>query len=402
MYVSNEDSNSISVIDSSSNAVINTIDVGPRPQGFAFNPANNDMYLAHEVSNTVSVIDTNTNTVVGTIQVGSDPFAVTFDPSNNHMYITNRVSSTVSVIDTNTNTVVATIQVGPRPHLLAFNPINKDMYVGNFGSNTVSVIDSFTNTVVDTITVGNAPFGIAFNPTNNYMYVANAGSNTVSVIAITPIQPPTHTTITSATDGNGAVVQSGGSTVSTSITFQVTATAGTNPIAGFQCNLDGSAFSSCATTNPATISYNNLAAGRQHTFEVRAVDTRGNVDPTPATFRWTILTPTQATEKLIGTIDSFHLPRGVTTSLSAPLNAAITQLNRHNNAAACNQLNAFLNQVSQKLTSGQLTPQQAADLRQQAIAIQRAIGCSSAGLAGLAGSSSGDEDDTEDLPLPMP
>jgi hypothetical protein len=65
-------------------------------------------------------------------------------------------------------------------------------------------------------------------------------------------------------------------------------------------------------------------------------------------------------------------------------------------------MTAFLNQVSQKLTSGQLTPQQAADLRQQAIAIQRAIGCSSRGLAGLVGSSSGDEDDTEDLPLPMP
>ena len=88
--------------------------------------------------------------------------------------------------------------------------------------------------------------------------------------------------------------------------------------------------------------------------------------------------------------------------MQAPLNAAITQLGHKNNAVACNQLTAFLNQVSQKLTSGQLTPQQAGDLRQQAIAIQRAIGCSGAGLAGLVGSSSGDEDDTEDLPLPMP
>jgi hypothetical protein len=83
------------------------------------------------------------------------------------------------------------------------------------------------------------------------------------------------------------------------------------------------------------------------------------------------------------------------------LNAAIMQLNRNNHIPACNQLNAFLNQVGQKLTSGQLTPQQAGDLRQQAIAIQRAIGCSRAGLGGLVGSSSGEEDDTEDLPLPM-
>ena len=100
------------------------------------------------------------------------------------------------------------------------------------------------------------------------------------------------TTITSDTDGNGNPVQNGGSTVSISITFQVTSTAGTNPIAGFQCSLDNSPFTNCATTSPATISYNSLATG-QHTFAVRAVDTQGNVDPTPATFSWTVLTPTQ-------------------------------------------------------------------------------------------------------------
>jgi hypothetical protein len=52
----------------------------------------------------------------------------------------------------------------------------------------------------------------------------------------------------------------------------------------------------------------------------------------------------------IGTIDNFHLPRDVTTSLEASLNAAIIQLNRHNNVAAYAQLNAFINQVNAQLT----------------------------------------------------
>jgi len=46
--------------------------------------------------------------------------------------------------------------------------------------------------------------------------------------------------------------------------------------------------------------------------------------------------------------------KGVTTSLEAPLNAG------------CNQLNAFLNQVNAKQNNGQLTPQRAAELTQQA------------------------------------
>ena len=72
-----------------------------------------------------------------------------------------------------------------------------------------------------------------------------------------------------------------------------------------------------------------------------------------------------------------HLPKGTTTSLEAPLNTALSQLNRNNDAAACNTLNAFLNQVKAKENNGQLTSQQAADLRQQATAIETSLGCSS-------------------------
>jgi len=137
-----------------------------------------------------------------------------------------------------------------------------------------------------------------------------------------------------------------------------------------------------------------LTAGQQHTFLARAVDTQGNVDPTPASYIWAILTPTQGIQKLINTIDSFNLPKGVTNSLEAPLNAAINQLNHNNNVAACNQLNAFLNQVNAKQNNGQLTSQQAAELTQQAKAIQQAIGCSN--ISGMFGQTS------SLLPLPMP
>jgi len=74
-------------------------------------------------------------------------------------------------------------------------------------------------------------------------------------------------------------------------------------------------------------------------------------------------------------------------------------LNRNYDTPACNQLNAFLNQVNAKQNKGQLTSQQAAELTKQAKVIQQSIGC---GSVGLVGSSSGDENDGEDLPLPMP
>src|SRR5215469_14650987 len=164
-------------------------------------------------------------------------------------------------------------------------------------------------------------------------------------------------------------------------------------------SLDASPFSTCpgqansgAVANAWYVSYNDLAAGQQHTFLARVVDTQGNVDPTPASY---ICTPTQAVHQLINTIDSFHLPKGVTTSLEAPLNAALAQLNRNHDTPVCNQLNAFLNQVNAKQTNGQLTSQQAADLSQQAKAIQQSIGCSNVGW--MLGQTS-----PSLLPLPMP
>ena len=69
------------------------------------------------------------------------------------------------------------------------------------------------------------------------------------------------------------------STASADATFEFTAT---EP-GFFECQLDGGGFQFCSS--PQT--YSGLADGN-HTFEVRATDFTGNVDPTPATHTWTI------------------------------------------------------------------------------------------------------------------
>ena len=70
-----------------------------------------------------------------------------------------------------------------------------------------------------------------------------------------------------------------------------------------------------------------------------------------------------------------HLSKGVTISLEAPLNAALSQLNRNNDVAACNTLDAFLYHVNADENNGRLTSQQAADLRQQATSVETSLDC---------------------------
>ena len=69
---------------------------------------------------------------------------------------------------------------------------------------------------------------------------------------------------------------------SASVTFSSPAK---NPVS-FECRVDGAAFAAC--TSPLNFSGLTLGA---HTVEVRAKDTPGNVDPTPATASWTVVAP---------------------------------------------------------------------------------------------------------------
>jgi len=72
-----------------------------------------------------------------------------------------------------------------------------------------------------------------------------------------------------------------GSVASTSASFTYSAN---ETGATFQCRLDGGAWASCNGSGPT---YSGLAQGA-HTFEVRATDAGGNVDPTPASRTWTV------------------------------------------------------------------------------------------------------------------
>ena len=74
-------------------------------------------YVANSGSNTVTVIDTTTNIVVGApIPVGCRPRGVGVDPTVHRAYVANSDSNNVTVIDTTTNTVVgAPIPWGSAP-----------------------------------------------------------------------------------------------------------------------------------------------------------------------------------------------------------------------------------------------------------------------------------------------
>ncbi len=179
-YITNSGDTTVSVIDTATNKVTATVNVGSNPYGVAVNPKGTKVYVASDVNDAVSVIDTATNKVTATVPVGSDPWGVAVNSDGTKVYVANEGSGTVSVIDTASNKVTATVKVGNYPYGVAVNPAGTKVYAVNDLDNTVSVIDTATNKVTATIKVGDLPTGVAVNPAGTKVYVTN--EHDVSVI----------------------------------------------------------------------------------------------------------------------------------------------------------------------------------------------------------------------------
>jgi YVTN family beta-propeller protein len=127
------------------------------------------VYVANEVSNTVSVIDTETRAIRATICLGSDP-AIPGTPQpagpcngetqhhnpffNGHvgthglwltpdakvLLVANRISGTIVAIDTSTNAVLGYTPVGREPHLATVRPGGKEAWVAVRGESHIDVL----------------------------------------------------------------------------------------------------------------------------------------------------------------------------------------------------------------------------------------------------------------------
>lgn len=180
-YITNYGSNSVSVIDTSSDAVVATIPVGTGPYGVAVSSDGSRVYVTNYVGNSVSVIDSGSNTVIATVPIATRPYGLAVSPNGRWVYVAAYYSNNVSVIDTATNAVVAVVPVGQRPHGIAVNRDNTRVYVANYATNNVSVIDVASNTVLATIALpaGSNPMGLTIRPDGSRLYVTGYGNNTL-------------------------------------------------------------------------------------------------------------------------------------------------------------------------------------------------------------------------------
>ncbi len=275
VYVSNQNSNSVSVINGATNTVTSTVSVGTSPRGIAVNPSTNTVYVANQGNGRVSVINGATNTVTSTISAGSALNGIAVNPSTNTIYVT--AGNLISVINGATKTMTAEIPVsGGQFFDIAVNPSTNTIYATDRGTSSVSVINGATNTILSTIPMGDIPGGIAVNPSTNTIYVTlgasvsviNGATNTiVSSIGIGDIpidiavNPSTNTVYVSKFGPSISVINGATNTVTSTVSV------GTSPLG--------------IAVNPST---NTIYVSNSNSNSVSVIDGGGNMAASSVSF----------------------------------------------------------------------------------------------------------------------
>lgn len=155
------------------------------------------VYAAEQFSNTVSVIDPSTNALLGQIRLGEPQPAnlsplyrgqllvhgLGFSPDHRTLAVVSIGSNSVSFIDTAANVVRHVTYVGRAPHEAFFTPSGKEIWVTVRGEDYVAVLDGKTYREIRRITVGNGPGMTIFSPDGRFGYVCSSFTPEAVVIS---------------------------------------------------------------------------------------------------------------------------------------------------------------------------------------------------------------------------
>ena len=199
VYVTNEGSGDLSVIDPNKSEAIDRIELGKRPRGMEARGKNIFVALSgspaappgvdestlpppDRSADGIGVVDLSQRKVVRKLFGGSDPEEFAIGKDGRFMYVANEDAAGLSVIDLASGNVLKTVPAGEEPEGVTITPDGKFVYVTSENDGIVTVINTADASVVKTIKVGRRPRSISFLPDGSKAFVTNENDAALTVI----------------------------------------------------------------------------------------------------------------------------------------------------------------------------------------------------------------------------
>jgi YVTN family beta-propeller protein len=216
IFVSNEKSGDVTVINGSDNQVLGTIIVGKRPRGIHAGADGKTVYVAlsgtpisappqldakgnpifqkgkddddddnvksDKSADAIGVVNVVQRKLSGKIQSGSDPEEFSLSKDGTKLYVSNEDFKASSVINIATGKVEHIVPVGQEPEGVATSPDGKRFYITCESGGDIYAIDAGTYTVIGHFKVNVRPRSMDFLPGTNLGFIPSESTGELNVV----------------------------------------------------------------------------------------------------------------------------------------------------------------------------------------------------------------------------
>ena len=214
IFVSDEHSGDVTVIDGSDFKVTATIPVGKRPRGIHASPDGKTVYVAlsgtpiepppkldangnpifekghdgddnakaDKAADGIGIVDVAQMKFLRKIPAGSDPEQFCLSPDGKRIYISNEDTGTATILDASSGKVITFVPVSREPEGVGVSPDEKFFYVTCETAGDVFAIDAKTYKIIGHIKVHPRPRSVAFLPDGSRAFIPSESSGELNVI----------------------------------------------------------------------------------------------------------------------------------------------------------------------------------------------------------------------------
>ena len=182
IFVSNEKSNNVIVLEPKTYKVVKDIRVSRRPRDMHFNADHSKLYIACGDDDVIDILDVAKLEVIGKLNTGTSPETFAIDEKRRRIYVANEESSTLSVIDMDQNIIIHEVPTGAEPEGVFVSEDGRHVYVTSEVGDLVHLIDPDGGHVVQDVVVGTRPRRFAATPDGKELWVSAELSGEVYII----------------------------------------------------------------------------------------------------------------------------------------------------------------------------------------------------------------------------
>jgi YVTN family beta-propeller protein len=117
VFVSNERTNNLIIIDPKTNTVVKDLKTSRRPRDMHFNADHTKLYVACGDDDVIDIIDVAKLELVYKLSTGASPETFGIDESRRRIYVSNEEGSSLSIIDIDQNIIVQEVPTGAEPEV---------------------------------------------------------------------------------------------------------------------------------------------------------------------------------------------------------------------------------------------------------------------------------------------